>query len=132
MRTKGRRRFAAANIELPPHLPARRPPPFATPKRRPRVPAMKPPAKRMRIMQSIGVDETHPDYIEGMKQNNEWMQNKFGSILAKYEAMSDMMSDEWDMRDGKVVVDRGHAKEVGHGVPETTWPAGRPGRFAAC
>lgn len=74
---------------------------------------MEPPAKRMRIMQSIGVDEvdeSNPAYIEGKKQNSEWLKNKFGSIFAKYEAMSDMMSDEWDMREGKVVVDRGHAR----------------------
>ncbi|KAF2437401.1 hypothetical protein P171DRAFT_437795 [Karstenula rhodostoma CBS 690.94] len=77
---------------------------------------MEPPAKRMRILQSIGVDEvdeSNPEYIKGKQQNGERLKNKFEAIFAKFGAMSDMMSDELDMRgEGSVVVDRGHMKKL--------------------
>ncbi|KAL1603552.1 hypothetical protein SLS60_005140 [Paraconiothyrium brasiliense] len=77
---------------------------------------MEPPAKRMRILQSIGVDEvdeSNPEYIKGKQQNSEWLKNKWDSIYAKYGAMSDMMSDEVDMRgNGSIVVDRGHMRKL--------------------
>ncbi|OAF98966.1 uncharacterized protein CC84DRAFT_1169693 [Paraphaeosphaeria sporulosa] len=77
---------------------------------------MEPPAKRMRILQSIGVDEvdeSNPDYIRGKQQNGEWLKNKFEAIYAKFEAMPDMMSDEVDMRgEGAIVVDRGHMRKL--------------------
>ncbi|KAL5435915.1 hypothetical protein PMIN06_010995 [Paraphaeosphaeria minitans] len=77
---------------------------------------MEPPAKRMRILQSIGVDEvdeTNPDYIKGRQQNGEWLKNKFEAIYAKFGAMPDMMSDEVDMRgEGVIVVDRGHMRKL--------------------
>ncbi|KAJ4345274.1 uncharacterized protein N0V89_011404 [Didymosphaeria variabile] len=77
---------------------------------------MEPPAKRMRILQSIGVDEvdeSNPEYIKGKQQNSEWLKNKWNSIYAKYGAMPDMMSDEVDMRgNGSIVVDRGHMRKL--------------------
>lgn len=81
-----------------------------------RIAPMEPPAKRMRILQSIGVDEvdeSNPEYIKGKQQNSEWLKNKWDSIYAKYGAMSDMMSDEVDMRgNGSIVVDRGHMRKL--------------------
>lgn len=78
--------------------------------------AMEPPAKRMRILQSIGVDEvdeSNPEYIKGKQQNSEWLKNKWDAIYAKYGAMPDMMSDEVDMRgNGSIVVDRGHMRKL--------------------
>ncbi|KAF1975844.1 hypothetical protein BU23DRAFT_552325 [Bimuria novae-zelandiae CBS 107.79] len=77
---------------------------------------MERPAKRMRILQSIGVDEVdenNPEYLEGKKQNSEWLKNRWDAIYAKYGAMPDMMSDELDMRgEGKIVVDRGHMRKL--------------------
>lgn len=77
---------------------------------------MEPPAKRMRILQSIGaeeVDESNPEYIQGKKQNSEWLKNKWDAIYEKYGAMSDMMSDEVDMRgNGAITVDRGHMRKL--------------------
>jgi hypothetical protein len=79
-------------------------------------PAMEPPAKRMRILQSLGideVDESNPEYLKGKQQNSEWLQNRWHAIYAKYEAMPDMMSDEVDMRgEGSIVVDRGHMRTL--------------------
>ena len=74
---------------------------------------MEPPAKRMRLTHAIGaekVDESHPDYIEGQRRNNEQLKNSFEGIFAKYAALSDMMSDEIDMRTGEIVKDRGHMR----------------------
>lgn len=77
--------------------------------------AMEPPAKRMRLSHAIGVDtvdESNPDYIEGQRRNNEQLKNSFESIFAKYAAVSDMMSDEIDMRTGEIVKDRGHMRSL--------------------
>lgn len=107
---RGQRRVCAASDARPPTTTR----PDAL--HRPRPAAMEPPAKRMRILQSIGVDEvdeTNPEYIKGKQQNGEWLKNKFEAIYAKFGAMPDMMSDEMDMRgDGAIVVDRGHMRKL--------------------
>lgn len=73
---------------------------------------MEPPAKRMRILQSIEVDETNPDYIAAKEKQRAKLQSKFESIFSKFEAMPEAMSDEIDMHTGKIVVDRGHYKKL--------------------
>lgn len=96
------------------------PPPVQTqeasiPAQRRPIPAMEPPAKRMRLSHAIGadkVDESHPDYIEGQRRNNEQLKSSFEGIFAKYAALSDMMSDEIDMRTGEIVKDRGHMRSL--------------------
>jgi hypothetical protein len=82
---------------------------------------MEPPAKRLRIMQSVDVDETNPDYINTKKKHQEKFKSSLESIFAKYENMHESMSDEVDMREGKVVVDRGHYRRLARQAagPET-------------
>jgi hypothetical protein len=82
---------------------------------------MEPPAKRLRIMQSVDVDETNPDYINTKKKHQEKFKSSLESIFAKYENMHESMSDEVDMKEGKVVVDRGHYRRLARQAagPET-------------
>ncbi|PSN63481.1 hypothetical protein BS50DRAFT_577220 [Corynespora cassiicola Philippines] len=73
---------------------------------------MEPPAKRLRLLQSVEVDETNPDYIREKAQAQAQLKSRFESLFAKYENMPESMSDEIDMRTGKVVVDRGHCRRL--------------------
>lgn len=71
---------------------------------------MEPPAKRLRILQSVEVDETDPDYLAAKQKQQQKLKGTFESIFAKYEGMHESMSDEVSMRTGEVVVDRGHIR----------------------
>jgi hypothetical protein len=73
---------------------------------------MDPPAKRLRILQSVEVDETNPDYIAAKQKQQHKLKGRFESIFAKYEGMHESMSDEIDLKTGQVVVDRGHVRRV--------------------
>ncbi|CAI6331618.1 unnamed protein product [Periconia digitata] len=73
---------------------------------------MAPPAKRLRIMQSVEVDEADPDYLAARAKATAKLKNKFESIFAKYEAMPEAMTDEINMRTGEIVVDRGHLRKL--------------------
>ncbi|KAH8732924.1 hypothetical protein GQ44DRAFT_696672 [Phaeosphaeriaceae sp. PMI808] len=73
---------------------------------------MEPPAKRMRILQSVEVDDTNPDYINAKQKQQQKFKGRLESIFAKYENMHASMSDEIDMRENKVVVDRGHLRRL--------------------
>lgn len=83
---------------------------------------MEPPAKRLRILQSVEVDETNPDYIEAKQKQQQRFKGRLESLFAKYEGMHESMSDEIDFRTNKVVVDRGHLRRVQRqmGRKETT------------
>ncbi|KAJ4336452.1 hypothetical protein N0V95_008613 [Ascochyta clinopodiicola] len=73
---------------------------------------MEPPAKRLRILQSVDVDETNPDYIAAKQKQQHKFKGRLESLFAKYEGMHESMSDEIDFRTGKLVVDRGHLRRV--------------------
>ncbi|PVH99208.1 hypothetical protein DM02DRAFT_672864 [Periconia macrospinosa] len=73
---------------------------------------MEPPAKRLRIMQSVEVDESNPEYIAAKARANAKLKNKFESIFAKYQVMPEAMTDEIDIRTGEIVVDRGHLRRL--------------------
>lgn len=73
---------------------------------------MEPPAKRLRILQSVEVDETNPEYIEAKQKQQQKFKGRLESLFAKYEGMHESMSDEIDFTTGKVVVDRGHLRRV--------------------
>ncbi|KAL1609140.1 hypothetical protein SLS59_001503 [Nothophoma quercina] len=73
---------------------------------------MEPSAKRLRILQSVEVDETNPDYIAAKQKQQQKLKGRFESIFAKYEGMHESMSDEVDINTGQVVVDRGHVRRV--------------------
>ncbi|KAF2030010.1 hypothetical protein EK21DRAFT_66439 [Setomelanomma holmii] len=73
---------------------------------------MEPPAKRLRILQSVEVDETNPDYVHAKQKQQQKFKGRLESIFAKYESMHESMSDEIDMRENKVVVDRGHLRRL--------------------
>jgi hypothetical protein len=77
---------------------------------------MEPPTKRLRILQSVEVDETNPDYINAKQQQQQKFKGRLESIFAKYENMHESMSDEIDMRENKVVVDRGHLRRLARQV----------------
>jgi hypothetical protein len=77
---------------------------------------MEPPKKRLRILQSVEVDETNPDYINAKQQQQQKFKGRLESIFAKYEHMHESMSDEIDMRENKVVVDRGHLRRLARQV----------------
>lgn len=73
---------------------------------------MEPPAKRLRILQSVDVDETDPGYINAKQKQQRKFKGRLESIFAKYETMHESMSDEIDMNENKVVVDRGHLRRL--------------------
>ena len=73
---------------------------------------IKPPAKRLRILQSVEVDETNPDYVEAKQKQQQKFKSRLEKIFAKYGSMHESMSDEIDFNTGKVVVDRGHIRRV--------------------
>ena len=73
---------------------------------------MEPPAKRLRILQSVEVDETNPEYIEAKQKQQQKFKSRLERIFDKYGNMHESMSDEIDFRTGKVVVDRGHIRRV--------------------
>ncbi|KAJ4287959.1 hypothetical protein N0V90_011974 [Kalmusia sp. IMI 367209] len=74
---------------------------------------MEPPAKRLRILKSVEVDETNPQYVAEKENQRVWLKSKFESIFAKYEGIPEAMSDEIDMRgNGQIAVDRGHMKKL--------------------
>jgi len=70
------------------------------------------PAKRLRILQSVEVDETNPEYIEAKQKQEQRFKSKLERIFDKYGSMHDSMSDEIDFKTGKVVVDRGHIRRI--------------------
>lgn len=73
---------------------------------------MEPPAKRLRILQSVEVDETNPEYMEAKQKQQQKFKSRLERIFDKYGNMHESMSDEIDFRTGKVVVDRGHIRRV--------------------
>ncbi|KAH7076479.1 hypothetical protein BKA63DRAFT_510167 [Paraphoma chrysanthemicola] len=73
---------------------------------------MDPPAKRLRILQSVDVDDTHPDYVQAKQKAQQRLKGRFESIFTKYENMHESMSDEIDMNECKIVVDRGHLRRM--------------------
>lgn len=73
---------------------------------------IKPPAKRLRILRSVEVDETNPDYIAAKQKQQEKFKGRLEKLFAKYGDMHESMSDEIDFNTGEVVVDRGHLRRV--------------------
>ncbi|KAF2253157.1 hypothetical protein BU26DRAFT_515534 [Trematosphaeria pertusa] len=73
---------------------------------------MEPPAKRLRILQSVEVDESNPDYIAAKEKEKARLKSRFESIFSKFEAIPAAMSDEISMRTGEIVVDRGHYRRL--------------------
>ncbi|KAF3001519.1 hypothetical protein E8E13_009257 [Curvularia kusanoi] len=73
---------------------------------------MEPPAKRLRILQSVEVDETNPEYIEAKQKQQQKFKSRLERIFDKYANMHESMSDEIDFKTGKLVVDRGHIRRV--------------------
>jgi hypothetical protein len=82
---------------------------------------MEPPRKRMRLFQSVDVDEDNPDYIHDKQKSEAVLKNKFENIFAKYENMPESRSDEIDMLTGDIVVDRGHVRSLQ--TNKRTWEA---------
>jgi hypothetical protein len=73
---------------------------------------MEPPAQRLRILQSVEVDETNPDYINAKQKQQRKFKGRWEYLFSKYETMHESMSDEIDFRENKVVVDRGHLRRL--------------------
>lgn len=73
---------------------------------------MEPPAKRLRILQSVQVDEDNADYLQAKQKQQKKLKSTMESIFAKYEAMHESMSDIIDMKANKVIVDRGHLRRL--------------------
>ncbi|KAH6879275.1 hypothetical protein BKA58DRAFT_378977 [Alternaria rosae] len=74
--------------------------------------AMEPPAKRMRILQSVEVDEDNAEYIKAKQKQQQKLKSRFESIFDKFANMNDSQSDEIDMKTNRVVVDRGHLRRL--------------------
>lgn len=74
--------------------------------------SMEPPTKRLRILQSVEVDENDPEYVRQKQVAQTVLKNQFENIFAKYEHMPASRSDEIDMLTGKLVVDRGHLRSL--------------------
>ncbi|KAF1835409.1 hypothetical protein BDW02DRAFT_523164 [Decorospora gaudefroyi] len=73
---------------------------------------MEPPTKRLRILQSVDVDEENPDYINAKQKQQRKFKSRLESIFDKYGTMHESMSDEIDMTTNSVVVDRGHLRRL--------------------
>jgi hypothetical protein len=73
---------------------------------------MEPPAKRLRILQSVDVDETNPDYVTAKQRSQQRLKGTFESLFLKYGNMHESQSDEIDMRENRIVVDRGHLRRL--------------------
>ncbi|KAL6159943.1 hypothetical protein ACJQWK_05737 [Exserohilum turcicum] len=73
---------------------------------------MEPPAKRMRIWQSVEVDEENSDYVKAKQKQQQKFKGRLESIFEKYGNMHESMSDEIDMKTNRVVVDRGHLRRL--------------------
>lgn len=73
---------------------------------------MEPPAKRIRIWQSIEVDEENAEYIKAKQRQQQKFKGRLESIFEKYGNMHESMSDEIDMVTNRVVVDRGHLRRL--------------------
>jgi hypothetical protein len=100
----------------PPETPPRSPSPPGSARSSVPILIMEPPSKRLRILRSVEVDETNPDYINAKQQQQQKFKSRLESIFAKYENMHESMSDEIDMRENKVVVDRGHLRRLARKV----------------
>lgn len=73
---------------------------------------METPAKRLRILQSVEVDETNPDYVAAKHKQQQKFKSRLEMIFEKYGNMHESMSDEIHFKTGKVVVDRGHIRRM--------------------
>ncbi|RMZ66731.1 hypothetical protein GMOD_00002094 [Pyrenophora seminiperda CCB06] len=73
---------------------------------------MEPPAKRMRILQSVEVDEENEEYINAKRKQQQKFKGRLESIFDKYGSMHESMSDEIDMVSNSIVVDRGHLRRL--------------------
>ncbi|KAI0591817.1 hypothetical protein TUN199_06366 [Pyrenophora tritici-repentis] len=73
---------------------------------------MESPAKRMRILQSVEVDEENEEYINAKRKQQQKFKGRLESIFDKYGSMHESMSDEIDMKLNRVVVDRGHLRRL--------------------
>ncbi|KAF2132717.1 hypothetical protein P153DRAFT_393680 [Dothidotthia symphoricarpi CBS 119687] len=77
---------------------------------------MEPPPKRLRILHSVEVDESNPDYVHAKQKQQQKFKGRLESIFAKYEHMHESMSDEIDMTTNTLVVDRGHLRRLNRQV----------------
>jgi hypothetical protein len=78
---------------------------------------MEPPAKRLRILRSLEVDETNPDYVDAKQKQEQKFKGRLESIFSPKEKVHHSMSDEIDMMgNGEIVVDRGHMRRLARQV----------------
>ncbi|KAF2187797.1 hypothetical protein K469DRAFT_749003 [Zopfia rhizophila CBS 207.26] len=73
---------------------------------------MDPHTKPPRILKSVEVDETNPDFMRRQQGNHLLLKSRFEAIFAKFENMPEEDQDEIDLETGKVVVDRGHLRSM--------------------
>ncbi|KAI4685432.1 uncharacterized protein J4E84_006160 [Alternaria hordeiaustralica] len=73
---------------------------------------MEPPAKRMRILHSVEVDEDNAEYIKAKQKQQQKLKSRFESIFEKFGNMNPSQSDEIDFNTNRVVVDRGHLRRI--------------------
>ncbi|KAI4611119.1 hypothetical protein J4E83_008062 [Alternaria metachromatica] len=73
---------------------------------------MEPPAKRMRILQSVEVDEDNAEYVKAKQKQQQKLKSRFESIFEKFGNMNPSQSDEIDFNTNRVVVDRGHLRRI--------------------
>ncbi|KAI4917564.1 uncharacterized protein J4E92_008958 [Alternaria infectoria] len=73
---------------------------------------MEQPAKRMRILQSVEVDEDNAEYTKAKQKQQQKLKSRFESIFEKFGNMNPSQSDEIDFNTNRVVVDRGHLRRI--------------------
>lgn len=73
---------------------------------------MEPPPKRLRMLRSVEIDDDDQEYFRKRQESARVLKNKFESIFAKFENMPESQSDDIDMGNGTVVVDRGHLRSL--------------------
>lgn len=73
---------------------------------------MGPPLGRLRVLQSLEVDEDDAEYQRKKREAQQTLKNTFESIFEKYSNVADHETDEVDLNTGKIVVDNGHMRSL--------------------
>ncbi|KAF2201468.1 hypothetical protein GQ43DRAFT_480721 [Delitschia confertaspora ATCC 74209] len=73
---------------------------------------MEPPTKRLRLLKSVEVDESDPEYARREQETTLRLKSNWEALFAKYGDENMDQGDEVDLITGQVVVDRGHLRSL--------------------
>lgn len=73
---------------------------------------MAPPLGRLRVLQSLEVDEDDAEYQRKKQETQQTLKSTFEAIFEKYSNVADHETDEVDLHAGTIVVDNGHLRKL--------------------